>query len=98
MPTDPRHPLRPDHPDFDRLSEVILELDAEAESAQVRDVGDIVATEADIASVSYMALQRAMRIDAYLFVHSRDIGKVELAAAWMEGLVAGIRFERKGRE
>lgn len=87
-----RHPMRPDHPDFWRLSEIVLQFDAQADWLSV-DINDIVKQSIDLPSATYMALQRALRIKQ---ASSGPSGWWSyLSAAWLEGLVAGIRFEQR---
>lgn len=93
--TDPldrdRHPMRPDHPDFRRLSEIVLQFDAQADVPGT-NIDDLVKQSIDSPSATYMALQRALRIKA---ATGSELSLVYLSAAWLEGLVAGIRFEQR---
>lgn len=82
--------MRPDHPDFWRLSEIILQIDAQADIPGTNI--DIVKQSIDSPSATYMALQRALRIKQ---ATGTELSLVYLSAAWLEGLVAGIRFEQR---
>lgn len=54
----PGHPDRPDHPDFWRLSELILKQDADSDTI---DVDVMIGAVIDRDSLIYMARQRALR-------------------------------------
>lgn len=67
---DPAFPDRPAHPDFARLSEIILQLDATLEEAGEKKLDedamakvfrDLVSQNIDQDSIMYLAQQRAMR-------------------------------------
>jgi len=78
---------RPDHPDFWKLSEVLLSMDAETDTPGgfEKAVAD---ANVDVASLTYVALQRARR--AYL----GDDPAVTMAfcAVWLDGFIAGQRY------
>jgi hypothetical protein len=89
---DSRPPGAPDGPDFWRLSEVILGLDADSE-------GDIEAIFADtgytVEALIYMATQRAMRaINEAPAPRSLDDIVATYGATWTDGFIAGIRAGR----
>ena len=86
-----RHPMRPDHPDFWRLSEIVLQIDAQADVPGT-NIDDLVKQSIDLPSATYMALQRALRIKTATGI---ELSLVYLSAAWLEGLVVGIRSEQR---
>ena len=93
MTDDPRdrHPMRPDHPDFWRLSEIVLQIDAQADVPGT-NIDDLVKQSVDLPSATYMALQRAIQIKT---TTGTDARLLPLSAAWLEGLVVGIRSEQR---
>jgi hypothetical protein len=97
---------RPDHPDFWKFSQIVLDLDAAmAERSPSEGVDDVIARKAaevgDSYSLVYMAIQRAMRIHGVatlgdLVKHQEAVMHTSLA--YMEGIVVGARFERLQEE
>ncbi len=87
--TDPRYPGRPEHPDFWLISQGLIEQDAQAEGGQA--FGRYV----DLASLTYVAEQRALRLyqaDRRLVYGAVEV-QTRIAAAWMDAFIQGIRFE-----
>lgn len=88
---DPRFPLRPDHPDFWKLCQVALKYDgrmmeATSEEAKQRVFEEAVEGVVDIGSISYFALQRAIRI-------TNDPRMVAaLTAIYIEGFIVGHNY------
>lgn len=89
---DPRFPNRPQHEDFWRLSEIILQLDAEAQATGVIDISDVVQklVGADLDSIHYMAVQRALFIRG-----AAGLGTEQMAAGWIDGFLAGVLFQQR---
>lgn len=89
---DPRFPHRPQHPDFWRLSEIVLRHDAvsQDELAMILLLGEHLDNE----SLEYMALQRGL-VAAQRLGLNRE-GAVMIGTAWMTGVLAGIEFQKKG--
>lgn len=90
---DPRFPERPTHPDFWRMSEVILQQDGEADEGG-QSVEEIVKDTVDLPSLSYFAMQRAG-------IQCQRTGLPEalvpvLASSWMDAFLAGVRFQQRG--
>jgi hypothetical protein len=81
---------RPDHPDVWLLSEVVLDLDAQADNAMGGDAIDrVISSEVAV----YFARQRALRaVQAGLVEPSAEPA---LAASWLDGLVAGMMLQAK---
>ena len=81
---------RPDHPDFWLLSEVVLDLDGQADNAMGSDAMDrMISSEVAV----YFARQRALRaVQAGLAGPSSEPA---LAATWLDGLVAGMMMQAK---
>jgi hypothetical protein len=97
------NPDRPDHPDFWKLSEIILGLDAAMTTGvqtgkRVDDVIAEAAVEAgDSYSICYMAVQRSMRLAGVETV--RDLREKadevnKLAIGYMEALIVGARLQQ----
>jgi hypothetical protein len=91
---------RPEHPDFWRLSEIVLALDAKMDAATTEAQRyqvwlDVVGESVDFDSVSYMAIQRAMRV---LGITTREQLRLRadeaqrIAAVYCEGFVVGSTF------
>lgn len=91
-------PLRPDHPDFERLREVVQmveDLKAARVSAEKSYEGVI-----DVLSASYMAANRmGMNLPAWIHQLPKEAATEVLdlmTNAWVEGLFFGVEFERRG--
>jgi hypothetical protein len=98
-------PERPVHPDFWRISEVVLSNDAPMEEANGNEeknrawmarTTDLV----DVESVTYMAGQRAKMVadqaGAGLSARQRFSMITALATVWIDAFVAGAMFQRAG--
>jgi hypothetical protein len=89
-------PDRPDHPDFWKLSEIVLGLDGAIEEAERTGGSDVfhdLATEhCDLRSQLYMATQRVQR---FLLELGPVDGAMLAASAWIDGFQVGVRFGRK---
>lgn len=90
---DPRFPKRPTHPDFWRISEVVLQHDGEADEGN-QSMGEIVKDTVDLESLTYFAMQRAGMTcqrsglpDALVPV---------LGSVWLDAFMAGARFQQRG--
>lgn len=86
---------RPDNPTFWKLSEIVLRADGamddatpEAKQAEWERIMHEVIDELD--SVSYMALQRAMRMTA------NPVEMARLATLWLDGFSAGAHYVKEG--
>lgn len=110
-PNDPNEffgamPHRPDHPDFWKLSNVLLKMDAgldpsnpDEEAKERQFKARLAEIGIDERSLSYAATQRAFRI---LGVETRmdllDPQKLHLAmmlsSVWLDAFAAGVFFER----
>jgi hypothetical protein len=90
---DPRFPGRPTHPDFWRMSEVVLQNDGEAtEGAQSME--EIVKDTVDLESLTYFAMQRAG-------IYCKGMGLPEsmvpvLGSLWLDAFMAGAKFQKRG--
>lgn len=88
---DPRFPDRPQHPDFWRMSEVVLGQDADSGAKTLEEVvGDLV----DFPSLEYMAAQRAAQLRRHS--HLSEQAAIAAMAAWLTGFAAGAEFQRRG--
>lgn len=80
-------PGRPDHPDFWLISEALIENDAQAD--QGTPFEDMVSRIVNPEVLAYIAAQRARRTMDPL------VGPI---AAWMDGFIAGARYQHKRQE
>lgn len=104
---DPNYPHRPSHPDFARLTEIILELDAgvgdkmrvDPSSLDVEREGDeLLGSVADPGSVAYVALQRSLRVISAEGGFSAE-DWLRSTALYLEAFIVGCRYhERYGKE
>lgn len=90
---DPRFPERPTHPDFWRISEVLLQHDGEAVEGDL-PVEEIVKETVDMKSLTYVAMQRAG-------IACQRSGLPEalvpvLAGTWLDAFMAGAKFQQRG--
>jgi hypothetical protein len=86
---DPKFPNRPDHPDFWKLSDILIGNDTTAESGphgldQVMD-----SVPVDMATIIYMANQRVMRSDQEIGPASPKEMKRIL---WVDAFIAGYKM------
>lgn len=102
---DPRHPRRPQHPDFWRLVSAVNYLDGEATEGD-KEVTEIVGKFIDPESLLYMGEQRVLR--ALAAVPRQDLekggeeGYVNLLALvmsiWCDGFTIAYRTAMEERE
>ncbi len=96
-----RHPQRPDHPDFWKISEIILQLDGAIDAAVSDDEKERIWKErtsavVDIPSVTYMAIQRALRVLGRPS-NAADVGRhSSVAALAIDSFIAGVLFAQRG--
>lgn len=107
---DPKYPDRPDHPDFRRMSEVIMEMDSNQQFTPRRRAAYVALDRpeparfnpfqgiVDPASVSYMAEARvAMGLKHFREGLLRTDKLDELMQAlWMEAFACGVKFQQAG--
>lgn len=80
-------PGRPDHPDFWKLSETVLGMDALTEETHGFEDA-LAAIPVDAQSLVYVAQQRASRaVDI-----DNPVTFVAGAACWLDGFIAGTRY------
>jgi len=93
---------RPDHPDFWKLSEIILSLDGAMQEGlqEGKEVDDVISEKAseigDSYSIVYMATQRAMRLHGAVTLDDlqRKMDDVlKSSIIYLEGLIVGARLE-----
>lgn len=91
---------RPDHPDFWRLSEILLQLNARATEdgrRMIEEIGETV----DFASVDYFARGRTnLAVNSFVAdsggkLTAREVMAL-LEAAWLEAFLVGVRFQERG--
>jgi hypothetical protein len=92
---DPNFPHRPDHQDFWRMSNLILKMDGAAVEDPNFDIEALVNEHVDSGSLSYMALQRAMRaFGAETMADLLDNREVVMrgASLYTEAFLMGAQF------
>lgn len=82
-------PKRPEHDDFWRISQAVIDTDTQSEAGQ--GVSDIAARYVDPESLRYAAQQRAQRLGMNRVIRRND--EAVVAATWMDAFIAGIRFQ-----
>lgn len=92
-----KHNDRPDHPDFWRISEILLTNDGAIEAAvdKEREWLDRAGAVVDVESVAYMATQRANRLFGPPAPASAAL-HTAVAALVIDAFVAGVMFEQRG--
>lgn len=90
---DPRFPKRPTHPDFWRISEVVLQNDGDSAEGN-KTMEEIVNDTVDLESLTYFAMQRGGKA-------AQQAGLPEalapvLGSVWMDAFLAGARFQQRG--
>lgn len=89
---DPAFPHRPQSQDHWRLVEVVNRLDGEAREGG-RSPDDIAATVIDPEALTYMAIQRGLRME---MATGGAVPADKAAAIWFDAFMAGAEFERAG--
>lgn len=90
-PTD-RFTHRPSHPDFARIVELTMQLDAETQTLGVEMFGPaIIEPLVNEESLGYAALQRTGRVMSL----PNLIPELRAATLYLEGFVLGCRYEQK---
>lgn len=96
----PRSMPRPDHPDFERLIQVVwshdISLDETEEADKERVWAETVEKYADVRSVNYTAIQRFLRAFGRPSTAEEVHRMAILASLWVDGFCAGAGFEREG--
>lgn len=110
MPGNPKEfPDRPKHPDFERLSEIIRNMDAQPQKdsrrrAAARAAGresepfDLFFHTIDGDSLGYMAKGRVdlgLKLQREGYMPNNDAHQF-MEALWIEAFVAGVRFQQEG--
>lgn len=91
------NPRRPEHPDFWRLSEVMLGMDAgfdetADEPTKARLFEKRFEGVVDRASVVYIAEQRVLRVAGRPRNPSQVVQQALLAGLWVDAFLAGVKF------
>lgn len=84
---------RPQHPDFWRISEILLANDGDATEGR-RSLEAITGSVVDLESLTYAAHQRAGIMCAALGLDPGLVGI--LATAWVDAFTAGAMFQQRG--
>lgn len=95
-----RFAVRPDHRDFWRLSEIVLRMDGAMEAATSDDEKQRVferfaSVHVDLDSLSYLALQRAIRalgIRTRMDLIANTVEVARLSALYIDGFTTGCEF------
>lgn len=92
---------RPDHPDFERLIQVIQGFDIAMDSARDDDAKEaawraLVASYVDTESVTYAALQRVFRALRPPRNKAEAMQQATITALWIDGFFAGAGFQAEG--
>ena len=90
--TDPRFPNRPNHPDFWRMSEIVIEMDRRTE-AHPDKFEEIVGEIVDLDSLIYMATQRSLRAATLGRATPTSI-MVHGTALWIDAFTVGYKFAK----
>lgn len=90
-------PGRPDHPDFWRLSEIILQLDSAIAEGAASVIGEI-SSEVDLKSATYMADQHGRRCVEILGIKgdAKTLLETMFVANWYQAFIMGSRFQKRG--
>lgn len=88
-------PGRPDHPDFWKLSEVVLGNDGRMEDPDPNALIKLVEEIIDMSVMTYMAQQRAMRPLQNMGVQVIEPDTFALMVSiWMDGFMAGAKYQK----
>jgi len=79
-------PGRPDHPDFWKLSAILLGMDADASDTEGFEKA---VAHVDPRSLTYTAMQRAQRT----YRGDNPDAILAIAATWLDGFIAGSRWQ-----
>jgi hypothetical protein len=95
----PDFPLRPEHPDFWAMSEIVLDFDHKA-AADPEGAFEQVMSEAgiDMGSVIYMGMQRAMRVlgvDTQAKIIEQHELLMKMTTLYAEALVVGTHIKER---
>jgi hypothetical protein len=98
--SDPRFPDRPTHPDFWRLSEIVLQLDGDTVEGGL-SMEQQIEKDSDPLAVLYMSTERAKKMFMSLTMACgpyvpEDALLACLGVMWVEGFLAGTRFQQRG--
>lgn len=87
---DPQHPDRPQHPDYWRLVDAVNYFDGESNEGG-KELDEVLVGFVDPDSATYMAIQRALRVNRVTGVPTQP-----LASMWLDAFVAGVKFQQDG--
>jgi hypothetical protein len=90
---DSRFPNRPQHPDYWRLADVLNYLDGETTEGG-KGLPEIVEGVIDLNSLTYAAGMRSLKARQLLDLPRGS--EAALASMFVNGFLAGIRFEKEG--
>ena len=90
---DPRFPGRPTHPDFWRISEVVLQQDGQATEESL-PMEEIVKETVDLESLTYFAMQRAGTMCQQMKLPESLVPVI--GSVWLDAFMAGARYQQRG--
>lgn len=94
MEADPRFPDRPTHPDFERLSEIVIDHDTRTMGPLAQEEFDkIVAEVVDGKSLAYVAVNRAGML---LQARPQEPPVMMAMAGIIDGFMLGVKFAQQG--
>lgn len=99
---DPNFPDRPQHPDFWRLSEIILKQDGRVEDiTSLEDANDMIPRmiqeQIDQTSLEYMSMVRSHRmLDSLRKAGLPFYPEVAMTSMFLQGVLVGIEFQKAG--
>lgn len=89
---DPDFPDRPQSQDYWRLVEVVNKFDGDASEGS-RDLEAIAAEHVDPDAVTYMAIQRGLRME---MATAGGVSAHHVAPIWIEAFLSGVAFQKAG--
>lgn len=99
-------PLRPDHPDMMKVTEVVLKMDGRVDVANMTEdqleagfKESLAEVDIDEKVLAYVATQRAFRvlgIETRGQLMAKALETAKIASTWTDGFVAGALFAQKG--
>lgn len=87
-------PGRPDHPDMQTLSEIVVALDNMADNAETFDLVAVVNERVDFESLMHLAFQRVLRVGAVEALSSPVMAQVA-TSLYCDAFMVGAEFGRR---
>lgn len=83
-------PGRPDHPDMQTLSEIVVALDNVADNSETFDFAGFIGETVDLESLIYLGLQRGLRMG---YITEAQLQKVN--ALYCDAFMVGVEFGKR---